>query len=78
MDALYFIKDGNSARRIDSLAVIPMRQAGYTILKMLVDGSTEHVQELKPDEELPDDFVQTSHYGMVLLLQNESEAKEGE
>lgn len=75
MDALYFIKDGNTARRIDSLAVIPMREAGYTIMKMLVDGTTEQVQELKPEDELPEGFVQTSHYGMVLLLQNQPEEK---
>ena len=75
MDALYFIKDGNTARRIDSLAVIPMREAGYTIMKMLVDGTTEQVQELNPEDELPEDFVQTSHYGMVLLLQNQPEEK---
>lgn len=75
MDALYFIKDGNTARRIDSLAVIPMREAGYTIMKMLVDGTTEQVQELKPEDELPEDFVQTSHYGMVLLLQNPPEER---
>lgn len=74
MDAIYFIKEGNTARRIDSETVVPMHDAGYTIFKMFLDGKNEMIQ-LLPDEEIPKDYLQESRYGMVMIMQTEEEAR---
>ena len=74
MDVIYFVKEGNTARRIDSMMVKPLRDAGYTIMRMALDGKNE-VTELKPDEEMPDGFLQESKYGMVMIMRTEEETK---
>lgn len=75
MDVIYFIKEGDTARRIDSVVVEPMRKAGYTILRMVLDGKNE-MTELKPDEEMPDGFLQESRYGMVVITRTEEPKKD--
>ena len=74
MDAIYFVKEENRARRIDSECVLPMREAGYTIYKMLLDGKNELTQ-LTPEEEMPKDYLQESRYGMVMILETEGDSK---
>lgn len=75
MDAIYFIKEDGIARRIDSSCVEPMKKAGYTILKMLLDGKNEMTQ-LEPDEKMPKNFIQESRYGMVMRLEKPKEESE--
>jgi len=78
MDVIYFIKEGETARRVDSAMVEPMRNAGYTILRMPMDGKNI-ITELKPDEEMPEGFLQESRYGMVMIFRDEeNEQKKAE
>ena len=75
MDAIYFIKEEGAARRIDSSCVEPMRKAGYTILKMLLDGKNEMTQ-LEPNEKMPKGFMQESRYGMMFRISPEKKEEQ--
>ena len=63
-DVIYFVVEGVNARRIDSNMVEPLHAFGHTIEKMwLVDN---HVEELKPEDDIPEGYIEKSEYGLVI------------
>lgn len=71
-DVIYFMLEGVNARRIDSEMVEPLHAYGHTVVKMYL--SDNHTEELKPEDEIPQGFIQKSEYGLVLY----NVVKEGE
>lgn len=71
-DVIYFVLEGNNARRIDSMLIEPLHSYGHTIVKMYLEDN--HTEELKPEDEIPEDFIVKSKYGLVLF----NVVKEGE
>ena len=71
-DAMYFFVENGIAKRIDSMFVNYLHQQGKVILKKWLDE--HHTEEwLQPDEEIPEDYIQESPYGMCMLIQEGEE-----
>ena len=68
MNAIYWLEESNSIRRLDSEMVVPMHNAGYTIIKMWMDDKLTE-ERLEPNDEIPEGFVQESRYGYVIFNQ---------
>lgn len=72
MEAIYFVDEGNLRRRLDSSMIEPMHNAGYSVIKVWLDGKMTE-ERLEPEESIPDGFIQESRYGYVMYKQEEGE-----
>lgn len=68
MGCAFFIveKDTGILDQIDYLMIEPMHNAGYTIVKLLLDGKLTEAGRVEPDEDIPEGFIEKSRHGFVI------------